>query len=134
MFAGKTLAEIALALEADPALAPLVQAELESRIARPNARPGSVKRAQAALARMAEGTSVAIPVTPKAEKAPAGTNPNTAQVASNAKQALVKAAGTTQMPEKLAWTFAAKALKAAGYPVPRHIAKAARMGTLAPKA
>lgn len=71
---------------------------------------------------------------PKAPAAPKGTNPNTTQVTAAATAKLVAAAQTAQMPEKLAWDFAAKALKAAGYPVPRHIAKAAKVGTLAPKA
>lgn len=79
-FAGKTLAEIAatmdLATEAQrPRLVKLATAVLEERINRPNAKPGSVKRAQAALARLTSGASVAIPARPEKPAKPASHKP-----------------------------------------------------------
>jgi hypothetical protein len=135
MYAGQTLAQLAVAQLADPAG---VLAELNARVARGGK---SAKNAQKAIERMTAGASVAFPPSePKAPKqanvpatTPAGTNPNAGLVAAQASKALAKAAATTQMPEKLAWAFACKALKAGGYPVPRHMSKAARLGTLAPK-
>jgi hypothetical protein len=128
-YAGKTLAEMAVSALADPAG---VKAELEARVARGGK---SAKNAEKALERMASGASVAFP--PKAPKpvtAPAsapttGSNPNLPQVADAAKAVATGPKAT----EKALWAYAAKALKASGYPVPRHIAKAARIGNLTPK-
>ena len=129
-YAGRSLTDLAIAQTTDPAG---VLAELQARVAR-NGK--SAKNAQAAIERMAQGASVAIPpkadTTPKAPKAPAGpatVNPNLPIVAAKA-QAVATGPKAT---EKALWAYAAKALKAGGYPVPRHIAKAARTGGLAPK-
>jgi hypothetical protein len=67
--------------------------ELESRIARPNARPGSVKRASEALARLAAGGSVAIPARP--EKTPE-------QVQAAQERAARKAAKSSVSPQSKA--------------------------------
>lgn len=130
MFAGKTLAEIALALEADPSLADAVRAELQSRIDRPNARPGSVKRAQAALDRMQAGASVAIPPKPEkpaAEKKPAGvvktTHASTKTTARKAKPG-----------DELTLNEAIAIARRYGYPIARVWTALAKSGTVTRKA
>ncbi len=135
MFAGKSLADMQVALDADANMLVHITSELTARVARAGK---SAKNAQDALDRMAAGGSVAIPpkaptgtpTTPKAPKAPAGTvNPNLPIVAAKA-QAVATGPKAT---EKALWAYACKALKAGGYPVPRHMSKAARTGGLAPK-
>lgn len=148
MFAGKSLADMQVALDADANVLPHIVSELEARVARAGK---SAPNAQKALDRLAKGESVAIPPkadatgAPKAQadplapnalaaaieaaKAPKTPNPNLPVVAAKA-QAIATGPKAT---EKALWAYAAKALKAGGYPVPRHISKAARTGTLAPK-
>lgn len=131
MFAGQTLAQIADALAADPSLAPAARAELTARINRPNARPSSVKRATAALARMDAGTSVAIPARPekapksvKAPKKPAPTPTPKAQAAR------VRNDATGEMrpvvTQAQACKLAADLLRSYGYPVPRALSTLAK--------
>ena len=141
MYAGQTLAQLAIAQVTDPAG---VLAELQARVARGGK---SAKNAQKAIERMTSGASVAFPpAAPKAPKpAPASASAASAQVAQakanlginpNLPIAAAKAQAVATGPkatEKAVWAFVAKALKAGGYPVPRHVSKAARTGGLAPK-
>lgn len=133
-FAGKTLAEIASALDAAPAnLRPqveaLVRSELTARITRPNAKPGSVKRATAALARMDEGTSVAIPARPeKPAKA----------VTASVTSAPAKAPAPKRTPAKrpgdeITLNEAIVLAKEYGYPVARIWTAIAKLGANAPR-
>lgn len=63
-----------------------------------------------------------------------GTNPNTAKSAEIARNKLANTGGSPSgVSERDVWVFAARALKAAGHPVPRHISRAAKVGTLAAK-
>lgn len=127
-FAGKTLAEIAATLEAAsdaqrPRVLALVRTELQARIDRPNARPGSVKRAQAALARLDEGASVAIPARPeKPADAPAPARTNHAPRPKR-----------TIPGDELTLNEAIAIARKHGYPVARHWSALAKAGRLAQK-
>jgi hypothetical protein len=144
MFAGKSLAEMQVAVDADASLLPHVVSELTARVERAGK---SAPNAQKALDRIAQGGTIAIPAPePKAPKAQAGTTTRGGQVLTQA-QAQAKAnpnlpivaakaqavATGPKATEKAVWAFVAKALKAGGHPVPRAISKAARTGSLAPK-
>lgn len=131
-FAGKTLAEIAAALESAPAkLRPqveaLVRTELEARIARPNAKPSSVKRATAALARLTEGASVAIPARP--EKAPAEAKAPAAARTTSAKAPARKA----KPGDEITLNEAIAIAREYGYPVARIWTAIAKLGANAPR-
>lgn len=135
MFAGQTLAQIADALTQNPALVDLARAELQARIDRPNARPSSVKRAQAALDRLAAGASVAIPARP--EKAPKADKPAQvapkAPVASPPARVRITGTGDTRpvVTQAQACKLAADLLRSHGYPVPRALTTLARGRNLA---
>lgn len=132
MYAGLTLAQLAVIAGTDPAG---VQAELQARVAR-NGK--SAKNAQKALDRMAAGESVAIPApAPKAPKASAPaarttsarkvTNPNLPIVVANA-----RAKGVVS--ERQAFALVAAIGRDAGYSIPRWVTAGAKGRTIARKA
>lgn len=134
-FAGKTLAEIALALDAAPAnLRPqveaLVRSELTARIERPNAKPSSVKRATAALARLDANASVAIPARP--EKAPKADKPVTAAVTPTA-PAKAPRKPAAKPGDEITLNEAIALAREYGYPVARIWSAIAKLGANAPR-
>ncbi len=130
MYAGQTLAQLAIAASTDPAG---VRAELSARVER-NGK--SAKNARLALERMDAGASVAFPErAPKAPKAPAGTpNPNLPTVRANSaapvRIAQKSTSSATRLSERQVWVYVRDSLRAAGHPVPRCVSTAARKGAL----
>ena len=130
MYAGQTLAQLALAQVTDPAG---VLAELQARVARGGK---SAKNASKAIERMTAGVSVAIPApAPKAPKASATAqaqvaqartnlglapkNPNSPIIAQNA-----RAKGVVTIAQ--AYALVAAEGRAAGYSIPRWVSAGAK--------
>lgn len=123
MYAGQTLAQLALVASTDPAG---VRAELQARIDR---QGKSAKNAQKALARMDAGESVAIPApAPKAPKASAPaparkvSNPN---LAGNVQRAQARVS-SPRVTREDAFRLVIAEGRAAGRSIPRWISAGAK--------